>query len=105
MGLTNHLLKTINPVISGYFTDIFNKIIDESHYPENLKVSKVVPIFRDDDPSEPNNYRPVSLVPLFSKIFIKRRLMSILLKNKVLSRKKFGFLSKRSTVDALTEML
>ena len=108
MGLTNHLLKTINPVISGYLTDIFNEIIDESHYPESLKVSKVVPIFKDGDPSEPNNYRPISLVPLFGKIFekiIKRRLMSFLLKNKVLSRKQFGFLSKRSTVDALTEML
>ena len=58
MGLTNYLLKTINPVISGYLTDIFNKIIDESHYPESLKVSKVVPIFKDGDPSEPNNYIP-----------------------------------------------
>ena len=47
MGLTNHLLKTINPVISGYLTDIFTKIIDESHYPKSLKVLKVVPIFKD----------------------------------------------------------
>ena len=66
-------------------SDIFNKIIDESHYPESLKVSKVVPIFKDGDPNEPNKYRPISLVPLFGKIFdkiIKRRLMSFLLKKK-----------------------
>ena len=108
MGLTNHLLKTINPVISGYLTDIFNKVIDESHHPKSLNVSKVVPILKNGDPNKPNNYRPNSLVPLFGKIIkkiIKRRLMSILLKNKILSRKQFGFLSKRSTVDALTEML
>ena len=108
MDLTNHLLKTFNPVISGYLTGIFNKIIDESHYIESLKVSKVVPIFKDGDPNEPNNYRPISLVALFGKIFdkfIKRTLTSILLKNKVFSRKQFGFLIKRSTVDAFTEML
>ena len=55
MGLTNHLLKSINPVISGFLTDIFNKIIDESHYPESSKVSKVVPIFKNGDLNEPNN--------------------------------------------------
>ena len=108
MGLKNHLLKTINPVISGYVTDIFDKIIDESHYSESLKVSKVVPTFKNGDPNAPNNYRPISLVPLFGKIFekiIKRRLISFLLKNKILSRKQFVFLSKRSTVDELTEMI
>ena len=90
MGLTNHLLKTINPIISGYLTYIFNKIIDESNYTESLKVSKVVPIFKDGDANEPNNYRPISLVPLFGKIFekiIKGRLYSFLPKNKILQKK------------------
>ena len=67
-----------------------------------------MPIFKEGDANEPNNYRPISLVPLFGKIFekiVKGRLYSFLPKNKVLSRKKIGFLSKRSTVDALTEML
>ena len=85
-------------------SDIFNKIIDESHYPKSFKV----PIFKDGDPNEPNNYSPISSVPLFGKIsekITKKRLMSFLLKNKTLSRKQFGFLSRGSTVDALTEML
>ena len=89
MCSTNHLLKTINPVNSGYLTDIFNKIIDESHYPQRLKVSKVVPIFKDGYPNEPSNYRPISLVHLFGKIFeeiIKRRLMSTLLKKNSLQK-------------------
>ena len=88
MGLTNRLLKTINPVISGYLTDIFNKIIDESHYPKSLKI-RVAPIFKDEDPNEPNNYRSISLIPMFGKYFkktIRRRLMSFLLKNKVLEK-------------------
>ena len=59
MGLTNDLLKSINPVISGYLTDIFKKIIDVSHYPESLKVSKIVPILKDGDTNDPKNYRPV----------------------------------------------
>ena len=72
MDLTNHLLKTINPVISGYLTDIFNKIIDELQYPESLKVPKVGPIFKLGDPNEPNNYRRISLVPFFGKFFLKK---------------------------------
>ena len=51
MGLTNHLLKAINTGVSGYLTGIFNKIKDESHYPKSLKVSKVGPIFKNEDPS------------------------------------------------------
>ena len=87
--------------------DTFNKIIDETHYPKSLKVSKIVTIFKDGDPNEPKNYRQISLISLFGKIFEKniKRLMSFLLKKKILSRKQFGFLSKRSAVDALTEML
>ena len=73
MGLTNHLVKTISPVLSGYLTDIFNKIIDESNYHENIKVSKIVPIVKDGEPNEPSNYRPISLVPLLGK-FLKKLL-------------------------------
>ena len=47
MGITIHLLKTIDSVIDGYLTDIFKKILDKSTYPERLKFSKVVPIFKD----------------------------------------------------------
>ena len=106
-GFNKPSSKKINRVITGYLTDTFNKVIDESHYPENLKVSKVVPIFKDGDSNEPNIYRPIYLIPLFGKIFEKIsewRLMSFLLE-KNLSKKQFGFLSKRSKVDALTEML
>ena len=100
MALTNHLLITINPVINRYLTDNFKKIIDWSPYPEILKGSKVVPICKNGDPFEPNNSRPIFLAPLFGKNFekiLKPSLMPFLLENKILSRKRFGFLSKRST--------
>ena len=71
VGLTYHLLKPSNPVLSGYLTDIFNKIKDELHYPKSLKISKVVPILKDEDLNEPYNYRSISLVTLFGKIFEK----------------------------------
>ena len=71
MGLRNCLLKTINPVISGYLTDYFNKIVVESHYPKSCGIiSKVVTITKDGDQRS------------------QRRLMSFLLKKKQISLQK-----------------
>jgi len=40
-------------------------------YPERLKFSLIKPISKSEDKSSPSNYRPVSLLPVFSKIFEK----------------------------------
>ena len=59
-----------------------------------MKVAKVVPIFKDGKRFDTNNYRPISVLPIFSKIFEKimnNKLMSFLNKYNVLSNEQYGF--------------
>ena len=50
-------------------TDIFNKNICENNFPDELKLADVTPIYKKDDPTNSKNYRPVSVLPVTSKIF------------------------------------
>ena len=45
---------------------IFNKSIDLGMFPSKLKMAKVIPIFKSDDNTDPNNYRPISLLSYFN---------------------------------------
>ena len=48
-----------------------NKSIERDIYPSKLKVAKVVPVYKNEDELDPNNYRPISLLSIFNRIFEK----------------------------------
>ena len=52
----------------------FNKSLENSKFPNCQKLAKITPIFKKDSRRSKNNYRPVSILPFFSKIF--ERLLS-----------------------------
>ena len=71
---------------------------------DNLKIAKVVPIFKKGDKKEVNNYRPISLLTGISKILeriIYTRLINFLQVNDIFSNFQFGFRQKHSTSHAL----
>ena len=59
-------MKIVKPL-----TCIFNLSLSTGIVPENLKVPKVLPIYKKDDATVFSNYSPVSLLPCFSKILEK----------------------------------
>ena len=99
------LVKQCAQLISRPLRHIINMSIVSGIVPDELKISRFIPLFKSGDRSLFTNYRPVSVLPAFSKIFeraIYNRLLSYLDKHKVLSNSQFGFRKNHSTEYALT---
>ena len=107
-GISTKLLKQIIPNIVSPLEYIFNLSLSTGCCPDLLKIAKVIPIYKKEDPSQVNNYRPISLLPSISKILEKivyKRLDSFLLLNNILISSQFGFRKKFSTDFAITKLL
>ena len=52
-------------------THIINLSIAQGYFPDEWKLAKVIPIFKDGDPQDIQNYRPISVLPFLSKVFEK----------------------------------
>ena len=53
----------------GILTNCINKSIEAGCFPDSLKAANITPIFKKDDPLDKANYRPVSTLPLISKVY------------------------------------
>ena len=86
--------------ISSPLIRIFNLSITSGMVPVELRIARVVPLFKAGDKSIFSNYRPISLLPSFSEILEKlvyNRLIDYLSKYKILSDNQFGFRKNHST--------
>ena len=63
-----NLIKTTINLISSPITHIFNLSLTSGIVPLELKIARVVPLFKSGDKSSFSNYRPISVLPAFSKI-------------------------------------
>jgi len=71
-------------------------------------MAKVIRIFKADDDSDPNNYRPISLLSIFNRIFEKlmyTRMNSFIDKEGVLCSSQYGFRQKNSTEHAILDIV
>ena len=95
IAVIQKLSDTISPALSHI---LFNSSIKKGIFPEKLKVAKVVPLFKSGAKTEFINYRPVSILPIFDKIFekiIHKRIMSYIDTFKILNENQFGFQGKK----------
>ena len=107
-GFSTKLLKVIEPEISTSLTLLINQAINSGTFPNKLKVAKVIPIFKKGDKATFNNHRPISLLPVISKVIEKimyNQLSAYLENSKLLSGSQYGFRPKHSTEYAATEVV
>ena len=106
-GIKAELLKLMSTVISEPLAYIINKCFEKGHYPTAFKTSVVVPIYKNGDRHQIINFRPISLITAYSKIFekvLKKRLCDYLNKFKIISNKQYGFREGISTQDAILHL-
>ncbi len=103
-GISARMLKESMHQIVPFLVDFFNLCFDLGCFPSIWKHSNVVPIFKSKDRSSVSNYRPISLQCLTSKIMEKivhNHLFMFLVTTDRIPSNQFGFISGRSTGDAL----
>lgn len=101
------LIKSVKNVLIIPLTKLFNECIREGVYPSAFKISKTIPIFKNGDQSSFNNYRPISLVPILSKVFealLKEQLYMYFESHNLFIEEQFGFRRGRSTTEAISRL-
>ena len=105
-GLSSIMLKDIATSVSPILTCIINQSLCTGIFPESLKIAKIIPIFKKENPHITDNYRPVSLLPIISKIFEKvvfTQVYDYFNENKLLYKSQYGFRKLHSTELAALE--
>ena len=99
-GLSSILLKRIASKIKNVLTTIINQSLMTGIFPNSLKTAKISPIYKKEDPHLTDNYRPISLLPVISKIFEKvafKQVYDYFNVNDLLYKSQYGFRKKHST--------
>lgn len=107
-GVRSDIVRQVASPISLPLAVLVNECIQKGLFPDILKIAVVTPIYkRKGDNKDPENYRPISILPVFSKILekvLKRRLQRYFETEGLLNNQQYGFRQKRSTTDALLDL-
>lgn len=103
-GIPTALIKKSIVGVVEPLTYIINNSLKYGIFPNNLKLALVKPVFKKGDHSKVENYRPISLLPAFSKVFesvMCKRLVDFLISNNILSDVQHGYQRGKSTQTAV----
>ena len=93
-GISNKLLKAIKTSISAPLTYVINHAFKYNYMPKPWKLARVVPVFKKGSSTECSNYRPISLLPTFSKVIekaVENQVRNYLNENNYLTEEQYGF--------------
>ena len=89
-------------------TELFNESIFNGKFPDKLKTGRVIPLHKSGTTTSLKNYRPITTLSVFSKIFEKlvhNRMTSFISRYNIIKPNQFGFQKNKSTSDAILEFL
>ena len=107
-GISVKLMKYLAPALINALTLIINQSLITGIFPDQLKIAKVIPLYKKDNADMVNNYRPVSLLNALSKVFEKaafNQLYKYFKENKLFYKNQYGFRDEHSTELASLELI
>jgi hypothetical protein len=107
-NISTKLLKEISDIVSNPLSIIINKSLHTGIFPDRLKIARVIPIFKMNDNTILDNYRPISLLPAISKIIEKivfNQLYEYFTTNKLFYDSQYGYRKLHSTEYAALELV
>ena len=93
-GLSGNIIIDVYDSIKVVLFKIFKASLEEAIFPEKLKIAKVIPAFKKGDKENVENYRPISILPVFSKVLERimyNRLYEYFVNNNLLHENPIGF--------------
>lgn len=101
--ISNILLKQVFPEILSPLKSIINSSIEEGYVPNDLKVAKVIPLHKSGSENDLSNYRPISLLNVFSKVLEKCIFKQLYdyFSRRLLCKTQFGFRSGSETIHCI----
>lgn len=107
--MSTRSLDLIPTFVISMLCNLFNRCIETGTYPSNLKNVKVQPIYKGKgELNRLKNFRPISLIPLFSKVFenlLCEKLMSHFNLNNLINRQQYAYQPGKSTTDAARDVV
>ena len=103
-----YFIKLSSSILIPILVSLINASFSLGIFPDDLKIAKFIPLFKKGDTLDINNYRPISLLSCFSKIFEKAiftRLSNFLDKQSVLIPSQYGFYLNKSSTHAILDIL
>ena len=97
-------IKLSNSILAPILTHIFNRCTNEGTYPNCFKISQITPICKSGDQTRCTNYRPISILLQFNKIFeniLHTRVYSYLQEFNLLSKHQYGYRPRSTTTYAV----
>ena len=106
--ISSELLKLISNDIADSITLTINQSLKSGIFPNQLKIAKVTPTYKKDNKKIISNYRPISVLPVVSKVFetvIHEQLSDYFLSNNLFIAQQYGFRKNSSTELAALELI
>lgn len=103
-GLSAVPIKHVASIIALPLTFIINQMLETGIFPSDLKLARITPVHKGGAVSDITNYRPISVLPILSKVFenvINTRLKSFFTKYRIVNDSQYGFQKGKSTEMAL----
>ena len=103
-GIPVFILKAFKGFFSHWISKLINLCFETGEFPQMLKLAKIIPLHKKESVLDFLNYRPISLLSVFSKIYEKTiyvRIYSYLAKYDMIYSKQFGFRGNHSVNHAI----